>query len=75
MTPIKMEIIGRSFLPDHSKDRWRKEVARLTGYSERMVRYWEKCPKKHPIPLAVEKALLAEFQGRCVMLMRNEMCD
>lgn len=69
MTPTELETIGRALLPDHSKDRWRKEIGRIADYSDRMVRYWHEEPDKHPIPLTVQKVLRAEYRK---LLKRQE---
>jgi len=38
VTPDELRKIGEAFLPDHSKDRWRREIVRITtALSERAV--------------------------------------
>ena len=62
MRPDELKMIGQAFLPDHCKSKWRHEIARLTDYSERMVRYWHEQPARFPVPPLVEKVIRLEYR-------------
>lgn len=59
MNAAEMKRIGEDFLPDHSKDRWRFEVARITNRTGRTVRNWEKA---NEVPENEAKLLRIEHQ-------------
>ena len=67
MNATEMQQIGEDFLPDHSKDRWRFEGARITNRTERTVRNWEalnKVPENEAKLLIIEHLRLRKSNKR-----------
>jgi len=67
MNRDEMRRIGEDFLPDHSKDRWRFEVARITNRTERTVRNWaalDSVPENEAKLLRIEHAKLVKRKPR-----------
>ena len=62
MTPEELRAIGAAFLPDHSADRWYKEIARIARRTERMVRMWASNPEEHPVPPLIQDVLRAAYR-------------